>query len=173
MTNIHSDLPFGTPPAFLRSTLAEASGLEYSDIKSEPALSLSGDDDGTLSTFSCVGDLLPDETADVSLIEAAGTDNDFVAIKRIAQVLAKRRNVDPDTVMPPLLDLFAGQCLESNGRCALAPAFGTFITSPLSPELLKRTKERRSMRFTHTAQFRGINDIVPANVFRRSPALAV
>lgn len=123
MTNIHADLPFGTPPDTMRSTLAEASMLECHGIDhdnkrtetglrsmSEPNTSFSDD---TFSTFSCVSDLLPDETADVNLIQAAGTDNDFVAIKRIAHVLARRRNIDPSDVMPKLTDLFCAQALAS------------------------------------------------------------
>jgi len=108
MTNIHADLPFGTAPDVQPSTLAEASSLE--GRVSEPKTSFSDD---TLSTFSCAGDLLPDETADVNLIEAAGTDNDFVAIKRIANVLARRRNVDPSSVMPKLCELFDAGSLQS------------------------------------------------------------
>lgn len=88
---------------------------------SEPKTSISDD---TLSTFSCVGDLLPDETADLNLIEAAGTDNDFVAIKRIAHVLAKRRRVDADAVMPKLLELFAAQALESERSSSLPAGLG-------------------------------------------------
>ena len=126
MTNIHDDLPFGTPPADM-STLAAASILEQSDspkAMSDPKASFS--DDASLSTFSCLGDLLPDETAgaDVDLIEAAGTDNDFVAIKRIAQVLAKRREVDPDAVMPKLLQLFAAQTFEFDRSSSLPNTCG-------------------------------------------------
>lgn len=71
-----------------------------------PLAALEEVSDGTSSTFSCAGDLLPDEASDINLIEVAGTDNDFVATKRIAQVLAKRHHVDPDTIMPKLHDLF-------------------------------------------------------------------
>ncbi|KAK5126205.1 hypothetical protein LTR08_004786 [Meristemomyces frigidus] len=73
---------------------------------SQPKTSFSDD---TFSTFSCVSDLLPDETADINLIEVAGTDNDLVAIKRIAAILARHRNVDPSTVMPKLVEMFGAQ----------------------------------------------------------------
>ena len=88
--------------------------------------------DDTLSTFSCIGDLLPDETADVNLIEAAGTDNDFVAIKRIAHVLAKRRQVDPETVMPKLLELFAAQTVVGEKSSSLPVGLGIDVPRPSS-----------------------------------------
>ena len=62
--------------------------------------------DDTISTFSCAGDLLPDEPTSTALIEVAGTDNEYVAVKRIAKVLARRRGVDPEDLMPKLLGLF-------------------------------------------------------------------
>ena len=107
------------PPGTLKegpSTLAEASYLEEcssTDRKratSDPKTSFSEED--TVSTFSCAGDLLPDENTRVNLVDAAGTDNDLVAIKRIAQVLARRRNVDVDAVMPKLLEMFGAQSLD-------------------------------------------------------------
>lgn len=130
MSNIQNELLFGTPvdvsllerarrtvwpsPTSNTSTklpqhAPDRGDLDMSLAVSEPRTSFSDD---TLSTFSCAGDLLPDEAADVNLIRVAGTDNDFVAMKRIAQVLAKRRHVDADTIMPKLQELFGVQSGE-------------------------------------------------------------
>ena len=76
--------------------------LEDSPFRQSDTLS-----DDTLSTFSCVGDCLPDDATDVNLIDAAGTDNEMVAVKRIANILAKRRKVDVNIVLPKLLSLFS------------------------------------------------------------------
>lgn len=112
----YPDLPPGTLTDG-PSTLAEASYLDARSSSdrnraaSEPKTSFS--EDGSISTFSCAGDLLPDEAASAKLVEAAGSD-DFVAIKRIAQVLARRRNVDVEAIMPKLLDMFAAQSLDAH-----------------------------------------------------------
>ena len=134
MTSIHADLPFIGPPLPQVSFLDVQDNTPRAETRlqavSEPKTSISDD---TLSTFSCVGDLLPDETADVNLIEAAGTDNDFVAIKRIAQILAKRRHVDPDAVMPKLLELFAARALESERSSSLPAGLGKSDLSSVFP----------------------------------------
>ena len=152
----HADVPVGTlnhGP----STLAEASFLEQQQrhhrlnvtsamannrerATSDPKTSFSTDD--TVSTFSCAGDLLPDEATDANLIEAAGTDNDFVAIKRIAHILARRRNIDIDGVMPKLLQMFAAQTLESghNDPGAEVSRPATALASSSAPPTRKNTK---------------------------------
>ena len=129
MTNIHADLPFGKPP------LATVSFFDDQDNRRprEDALHQESDlkthiSDDTLSTFSCAGDLLPDEAADVNLIQAAGTDNDFVAIKRIANVLAKRRQVDPDAVMPKLQALFDAHSVADERSSSLPTGLGQSST---------------------------------------------
>jgi hypothetical protein len=62
MTNIHDDLPFGTPPSSTVSVLHRAYNSDAviagHPSQSEPKTSMSDD---TSSTFSCVGGLLPDE----------------------------------------------------------------------------------------------------------------
>ncbi|KAI6795189.1 hypothetical protein KC332_g16800 [Hortaea werneckii] len=64
--------------------------------------------DDTTSTFSCAGDLFEHESGNVNLVNAAATDTDVVAVKRIAHVLARRRNIDAKVIMPKLLSLFDG-----------------------------------------------------------------
>ena len=106
----YPDLPSGTLTDG-PSTLAEASYLEARSLQnrtraiSDPKTSFSEDD--TISTFSCAGDMLSDEAGDANFTEAAGIDNDFVAVTRIAKVLARRRNVDANVIMPKLLEMFA------------------------------------------------------------------
>ena len=155
MNNIHTDLQFGKPPLTSVSFLEEQTNIKrlYSlpPPASEPKTSTSDD---TLSTFSCVGDLLPDEAADVNLIEAAGTDNDFVAIKRIAQVLAKRRNIDSDTVMPKLLELFVAQSFESERRSSSLPT-GLGKSSLLQQHV-------------HSSVCRGMTNVVKKEIVRCS-----
>lgn len=117
-TSIHAELPFGTPPLDSRFSLTNASLLEkaaqaarkraatYSDITTS---------DDTFSTFSCVGDLLPDETANVEMSRLM-TAEDLSAIEQIARTLARRRRVDPARILPQLLSLFGTQELEGGHR---------------------------------------------------------
>jgi hypothetical protein len=123
-TSILAELPFGTPPPHLPSTsLLQASYLEdqarllssekkptesQSQTKEEVRVSLSDD---TASTFSCAGDLLPDET-NMKDIQRSGPaiehcpDNDIEDIRRMAATISSRRGIDAEAVMPRLLDLF-------------------------------------------------------------------
>ena len=124
-SNAHIDLPTGRPP------LADVSYLTEPDHSHQPEDSMRAASqahtqasDDTLSTFSCAGDLLPDETTDVNLIEAAGTDNEFVAIRRIANVLARRRQLDPEIVMPKLQVLFDAQLSERERSSSLPTGLG-------------------------------------------------
>ncbi|RMY71039.1 hypothetical protein D0863_05403 [Hortaea werneckii] len=103
LTNIHPGLPFGTPPNTAASTLAQAMKSPEDDARPMPMESVSDD---TISTFSCAGDLFESENGNVNLMNAAGTDNDVVAVQRIAHVVARRRNIDTKDIMPKLLTLF-------------------------------------------------------------------
>lgn len=131
VTNIHIDLPSGKPPLSVISFLKEDDNSRHTDCVPRPESEAKTHvSDDTLSTFSCAGDFLPDETTDVNLIQAAGTDNEFVAVKRIARVLAKRRHVDPDSVMPKLLSLFEAQPGEKERSSSLPTGLGK-STAPL------------------------------------------
>ena len=130
MSYVHEELPFGTP--FDVSVLEQTrqpgetlsadrpgtalsqyppfeGGLNHSFGLSELGTSL-----GSLSTFSCAGDPLPDETAAAVLVKPPDTASDFVAMQLIAQALAKRRGVDPESIMPKLNKLFAGDVITSS-----------------------------------------------------------
>ncbi|KAI7528606.1 hypothetical protein KC331_g15662 [Hortaea werneckii] len=114
-TNIHPDLPFGTPPDTAASTLAQAMKWPEDDARPMPMESMSDD---TISTFSCAGDLFESENGNVNLMNAAGMDNDVDAVQRIAHVVARRRNIDTKDIMPKLLTLFdeaAPTSTESEG----------------------------------------------------------
>jgi len=123
MTSIHVDLPFGTPPDAMPSTLAEASLLEQQaerglDLRAEAGLHSPSEprnsfSDETFSTFSFAGDVWSDANADTEAAECTGDENELFAIKRIATVLARRRHINPDEVMPKLLDLCS--VLSSDG----------------------------------------------------------
>lgn len=123
-TSILAELPFGTPPPHISSTsLLQASYLEdqarllgleqnsagsQSHAKDGVRVSLSDD---TTSTFSCAGDLLPDEANEkkVHCVDPAfehGPDNDIEDIRHMAATISSRRGIDAETVMPRLIDLF-------------------------------------------------------------------
>lgn len=133
---IHADLPFDTPLNALPSTLAEASELETheearstskraragSKPTSEPKTSFS---DETVSTFSCVSDLLPDETNDVAMEHK----NDAALIARIAQALAHRRQIDPASLMPKLAELLS-HASDANGNACNSLALETGLLTP-------------------------------------------
>jgi hypothetical protein len=121
-TSILAELPFGTPPPHIPSTsLLQASYMEdqarlleerlaenQSQMKDELRVSFSDD---TTSTFSCAGDLLPDESNDKALhFEGPSfehmSDNDIEDIRQMAATISSRRGLDAESVMPRLLDLF-------------------------------------------------------------------
>ena len=126
-TSILAELPFGTPPPHVPSTsLLQASYLEDQDrllssrkqpaesqslMKEEVRVSFSDD---TTSTFSCAGDLLPDEANEkeahhgVPAFEQV-SDNDIEDIRSMATTISSRRGIDAEAVMPRLLDLFRPQ----------------------------------------------------------------
>jgi hypothetical protein len=121
-TSILAELPFGTPPPHLPSTsLLQASYMEdqarlleerlaenQSQMNDELRVSFSDD---TTSTFSCAGDLLPDESNDKALhFEGLSfehmSDNDIEDIRQMTATISSRRGLDAESVMPRLLDLF-------------------------------------------------------------------
>lgn len=120
-TSILAELPFGSPPPNLPSTsVLQASYLEdqarmlepkeaENRTKSSPDIRASFSDD-TTSTFSCAGDLLPDEGNDKA--NRIGTvpvgvenDSDLADIRRIATTISRRKGVSVESVMPRLTDL--------------------------------------------------------------------
>lgn len=110
MTNIHADLPFGTPPAKdMRFSLTNMSMLEQQAAvrrRKRPANGSNTTDD-TFSAFSCAGDLLPDEVRTHQIpTDHITEDHDMADVESIAHALARRRGVAPSQVMPQLLDLF-------------------------------------------------------------------
>ncbi|EME77861.1 uncharacterized protein MYCFIDRAFT_179337 [Pseudocercospora fijiensis CIRAD86] len=113
-TNIHADLPFGTPPVDTRFSLTNASELEKQarrqGRKRAVTSSTISTSDDTFSTFSCEGVSLPDETITFGPPRSANAD-DFSSIEQIAYAVARRRNVDPSNVLPQLLDMF-----DANGE---------------------------------------------------------
>jgi hypothetical protein len=156
-TSILADLPFGTPPPHLPSTsLLQTSYLEdqarllsserkpadsQSQTKEEVRVSFSDD---TTSTFSCAGDLLPDE-ANMKEVHFSGSaieqcsDNDIDNIRHMAATISRRRGIDAEAVMPRLLDLFRSQGPMDNAhvrnqiqlqRVATVPVAGAPTTTP-------------------------------------------
>jgi len=133
-TSILAELPFGTPPPHVPGTSQlQASYLEdqarllssekkpaenQCQMKEEVRVSLSDD---TTSTFSCAGDLLPDEANEKEVqhggpILGPTSENDIEDIRQMAATISSRRVIDAEAVMPRLLDLFRSQEPMSNGR---------------------------------------------------------
>jgi hypothetical protein len=157
-TSILAELPFGTPPPHIPSTSQlQASYMEDqvrlpedrltespSEMKEEVRVSFSDD---TTSTFSCVGDLLPDENNDKALhFEGPSlehmSDNDIEDIRQMAATISDRRGLDAESVMPRLLDLFRPQAALNNAyvspsnevhlqRGVIAPVANTSGTMPV------------------------------------------
>ncbi|KAF7196188.1 hypothetical protein HII31_02589 [Pseudocercospora fuligena] len=133
VTNIHADLPFGTPPLDTRFSLTNASALEQQarrqGRKRAATSSTITTSDDTFSTFSCEGDLLPDETITFGPAPSANVD-DFSSIAQIAHAVARRRNVDPSTVLPQLLDLFDANGEAGRRNASMPINFGLASPKP-------------------------------------------
>lgn len=131
-TSILAELPFGTPPPHIHGTsLLQASYMEdqarllekrpaesQPQTRDEPRVSFS---DSTTSTFSCAGDLLPDESNDKGFHSGGPSfddvsDNDIEDIRQMAATISSRRGIDTESVMPRLLDLFRPQSALNNAR---------------------------------------------------------
>lgn len=110
MTNIHADLPFGTPPAKdMRFSLTNMSMLDQHGAIRRRKRPTNGSNttDDTFSAFSCAGDLLPDENSmHQPHTDHVGEDQDMADVESIANALARRRGVALSHVMPQLLELF-------------------------------------------------------------------
>ena len=109
----HADFQPGTPRRM--GTLAKVSHEERSArvhyAKHEKAHSNkrreSASDDST-SAFSCPGDLLPDELAEIQRAHASVSDNDLAAVRRIARTLAKRQHAEEEIIAARLVQLLSG-----------------------------------------------------------------
>lgn len=120
-TSILAELPFGSPPPNLPSTsLLQASYLEEANLiertrterqQQSPADVRVSFSDDTTSTFSCAGDLLPDEASDKGLRNSSehfgpAVDNEMAEIRRMAVTISRRRGVSAESIIPRLLELF-------------------------------------------------------------------
>lgn len=123
MTSVHKELPFSSPPSGLLSqTLAQPSYFDDKSTSSgfgsfrppshgshkslKPAGSPSV---ATLSTFSSIGDLLPDEMEDETLtspITAPVHKTDDVQL--IADMIARQRGLPVEFLLPQVLALYKG-----------------------------------------------------------------
>nr|POF15256.1 hypothetical protein CFP56_42145 [Quercus suber] len=118
MTNVHADLPFGSPPDLSISTLAEATLLEARDnlckaagrdAKSSEMCESDLDaclSDDTFSTFSAISE--PGSEGNVlkalkdSVVEDA---DDHAALRRVADMLVHRRDADLASMIQKLVQL--------------------------------------------------------------------
>lgn len=130
MTNIHADLPFGTPPAKdMRFSLTNMSMLDQQTAIRRRKRPTNGSNttDDTVSAFSCPGDLLPDESSmHVNHNSQTGEEQDMADVENIANALAKRRGIAPSHVLPQLLDLFGA---NSNGILTICLARDCLLTT--------------------------------------------
>ncbi|CAK4033577.1 Hypothetical predicted protein [Lecanosticta acicola] len=110
MTNIHADLPFGTPPRDMRFSLTNASMLEQqapNTTRRRAATASTDTSVDTFSTFSAEGDIFRQGAGQSRQPDVPATDESaFSEIERLANTIALRRNVDPESVKPLLMKLF-------------------------------------------------------------------
>jgi hypothetical protein len=128
MTNIHADLPFGTPPTDMRFSLAEASLLE------QQAAEVSSRDSSTTDESFSASSFLPD---DDPTINAAELNNEAMrdAAESFASTLNRRRNVDTLHLTPQLENVhsFPSPPVERIGRASGKPnAFGISLAASKS-----------------------------------------
>ncbi|KAK4612838.1 hypothetical protein CLAFUR0_13007 [Fulvia fulva] len=111
MTNIHSDLPFGTPPnRDMRFSLTNISLLDQKTKHGRrPRAATDASTASTFSAFSCEA---------VPVVQIFDTDianheqEDLHDIQRLVMTLARRRNADPHHVVPQLLNVLRAQPVE-------------------------------------------------------------
>ncbi|KAF2170551.1 hypothetical protein M409DRAFT_19371 [Zasmidium cellare ATCC 36951] len=110
MTNIHADLPFGTPPdGDMRFSLTQASFLEQQAKRKSRQCAVTTsttESDDTFSSFACEGETLPQVTVNGDGFHKQAAHDEFGDIGRLADALAQRRNIHPSQVMPKLLEIF-------------------------------------------------------------------
>lgn len=108
MTNIHAELPFGTPPD-MRFSLTQASFLEQQakvKTRRRAVTTSTTESDDTFSSFACEGETSPQVLPNPITTGRNATDSDdLTEIARRTNALAQRRNIDPSLVMPQLLNL--------------------------------------------------------------------
>lgn len=138
MTNIHADLPFGTPPEIdMRFSLTQASILEQQGKQNgrPRTMTASTTSDDTFSSFSYRAEPRLKEPARAQRKErdVGGTpDDDFLEIERLASALARRRNIDPLHIMPQLLEIFGPQKTAAGDRAGGMP--NTFEDDAFRPK---------------------------------------
>jgi hypothetical protein len=119
-------IPLGTPPPphLLSTSLLQASYLEdqanmleRNRSESQPQSAVEtrvSISDDTTSTFSCAGDLLPDEASDKGVhincpAHEIVSDSDADEIRKMAYAISSKRGVNAESIMPRLLELFRPQ----------------------------------------------------------------
>ena len=113
MTSIHADLPFGTPPPSSRFSLTAATMLESqenaTDIKwaDNMCRSEASASEDTFSDFSYEDRIHRTGTEKTSATIVPGPEDELDAIKRAADVLARRRNMNPTVTISQVLGLFS------------------------------------------------------------------
>ncbi|OCK82414.1 hypothetical protein K432DRAFT_391254 [Lepidopterella palustris CBS 459.81] len=107
-TNFHDDLPFGTPPS--KHYHHSLSQRAKSDSRSQ-AVANHDDHSDVYSTFSSIGDPLPDELDNSTpvLLDARAQGEDFAAIRDIASLIARRRGMKIESLLPKLMDLLSSE----------------------------------------------------------------
>ncbi|SMR60241.1 unnamed protein product [Zymoseptoria tritici ST99CH_1A5] len=127
MTNIHDDLPFGTPPLDMRFSLGEASMLEKQAARQSGRRRPRTDSSTTEESFSassCADESLPDDDPTITdnRINSNSARGNEAAIENFASTLARRRIVEPPrTTTPQLLDLFPSPPVQHVDRTTSVP----------------------------------------------------
>lgn len=159
MTNIHADLPFGTPPrkdvtfSLTKVSMLERQALQKTRNRAATASTDTSED--TFSTFSAEGDLFQD-TAVKPEPEPSNTREDPSEIERLATAIALRHNIDPGSVMQQLMNLFPlPHAINSDQRAISMP-------NTLSIHLMPAKTQS-------TASAKGLSETVPV---KRQSALS-
>jgi hypothetical protein len=130
MTNIHADLPFGTPPD-IRFSLAEASLLEQQVVRRSGHRRYRADSSTTEESFSassCAADLTQDDDPTITALRMNNRDNDAAA-ENFADTLTRRHDLDASRMATPqLVNLFPAPPIECVGKRTSVPN-GLGVTS--------------------------------------------
>ncbi len=118
--------------------------------------------DNTVSTLSFDDIVRSHRTADACHIDAIGADEDLVAIKRMAQVIAKRRQIDTDEVVLKLTKLFKIDSYDVEGNDRHLRSLGKWnrrvserlwrmrwIEARIGPELIINSRDTRAFALCH------------------------
>lgn len=119
--------PLGEGPQ-IDSYAAKSTVGPHADVEQPTSLS-----DDTDSTFSCAGDLLPEEVDERTMPESgrqyASTTNDEAELQQMALAVSRPRGISEESVLPKIMQLFTNH--DNSHRQASRGALGTTSSAPV------------------------------------------